>query len=241
MQKDKSKRKFLWIYAVVLFSSAFTVLLLTAFSQLKLSSNIEEYKKKLKENENSIKGFNLSLNSAAEEKRELQKRIEELEKENTGLKSLAAGSSRPDLVNQREERSRQSFDSLLKAETYYKNNQNLSSAKALSNVKEEDLGETAKKKYTYLKSKVYVYAAKDNYRKAKEQLTKNNFEKAKNYFEESLAYDETAYYEENTLFYLALVSSKFNETDKVKQYADRLKAKYPKSEYIEKVEKLNKE
>ncbi len=235
MQKDKNKRKFLWIYAVVLFASAFTVLLLTAFSQLKLSSNIEEYKKKLKEHENSIRGFNLSLNSAAEEKRVLQKKIEELEKENTSLKSLAAGSSRPDLINQRLERSRYSFDSLLKAETQYKNDQHLSSAKALHNVYEEDLGENAKKKYTYLKSKVYVYAAKDYYRKAKEQLAKNNFEEAKKFFEESLAYDETAYYEENTLFYLALVSSKLNESDKVKQYANQLKAKYPNSEYVEKV------
>lgn len=45
MSNNKSERKTVWIYAVILFTSVFVVLLLTAYSQIKLNTNINKYQK----------------------------------------------------------------------------------------------------------------------------------------------------------------------------------------------------
>ena len=238
MNKENSKKKFLWIYAVVLFASAFTVLLLTAFSQLKLNNHMEEYKKKLSERENSIREFNLNLSSVAQEKKSLKQKVEQLELENNQLKSVTTGNNNIQLINQRLERSKQSFDFLLKAEGFFeKDNYNLC-AQTLRNVVVEDLGAQARQKYLALKPKAYLHAMKDYYSKGREQMRQNNYLKAKEYFEQSLAYDETKYYEENSLYYLALLSSKLKQVDLLKHYSETIIKEYPNSEYIEKVKNL---
>lgn len=238
MEEQKNNRKYLWIYAVILFASAFTVLLLTAFSQTKLNNNIEEYKTKLKENESNIKGINLSLNSAAQEKKNLQKRIEELELENNNLKSLTTGTSGMDVPNQIRENSKQSFDSFLDAKEKYDNGDLLSCAQDIRKVNEGDLGAKAKESYSRMKDKAYLYATKEYYRKGKELLKNNDFLKARSCFEESLSYDVSQYYEENTYYFIGYTSQKLKDPDRVKQCEEFLTKKYPNSEFIEKLNNL---
>ncbi len=240
MDKEKNKRKYLWVYAVVLFSSAFVVLIITALSQVRLNSNIEEYKSKLAEHENSINKFNLSLSSAAQEKDALRERINQLEKENDSLKSVVAGGGSPSLLEQRLERSRQSFDNLLKAESLYEAEDLVDCARALSKVSEEDLGSLSKEKYRQLKGKVYLHATKELYRIGKEYYSQKEYLKARECFEESISFDNTQYFEENSLYFLALISNKLKEPEKMKEYADTLQKKFPDSEYIEVLANLSK-
>lgn len=237
MEKNKNSKKFLWIYAAVLFLSAFAVLLLTAFSQVKLSNNMDEYKRKLSERDNSIKEFSINLNSAAEEKTLLKQKLKQLEDENNNLKGVTNELGDFSTVKQRIERCRKSFDLLLHADNCYKQEKYVSCAEALKEIFVEDLGDQGAKRYSYLKAKVYLFAVKDFYKRGKEQMVLKNYLKSKDYFEKSLSFDETRYYEENTLFYLAFLSNKLKDQDKLKQYTQILTEKYPKSEYIEKIKK----
>ncbi len=241
MDKEKNKRKYLWIYAVVLFSSAFVVLIITAFSQVRLNDNIEEYKSKLAEHENSINRFNVSLSSAAQEKEALRQRISQLEKENDSLKGITTDGGRPSLLEQRLERSRQSFDNLLKADALYGDRDLLACARALSKVNEEDLGSRSKERYQQLKDKVFLYATKELYRRGKEYYSEKEYLKAREHFEESISYDNTQYYEENSLYFLVRISNNLKEHEKMKEYADTLEKKFPNSEYIEMIADLSKQ
>lgn len=235
LENNKDKRNFLWIYTVILFSSAFIVLFLTGLSQVRLANNIEEYKKKLKEHEKSIQGFNLSLNSASKENWSLRQKIELLEKENSSLKSIIEDLNKLKLIQSQLERSKLSFDLLLKATDFFKKGDYVSCAEALRDVFEEDLGQEARKKYKYLKSKVYFYTMKYFYYKGIKEFEKRNYLQAREYFLKSLNYDDTKYFEENSLYYIALISSKLGETEKLRQYANALITKYPNSEYVKRI------
>ena len=234
MDKEKSRRKFLWIYAVVLFASAFAVLLLTAFSQIKLNSNIQEYKTKLNENESKIKHFDLSLTSAEKERNSLLSKIEALEKENSNLKSVTANGGKIDF----NARIKQSNDTLIKADSLYRSGKKVQAAQTLKETSEEDLGEQAKIRYNYLKLQVYQEATKYFYKQAKEQMAINNYIKSKEYFENSLAFDDAKYYEENSLYYLAVLNSKLKDKKALDSAIQKLIVIYPKSAYIEKANKL---
>lgn len=234
MDKEKSRRKFLWIYAVILFASAFAVLLLTAFSQIKLNSNVEEYKKKLSEHDVKIQGFDVSLNSAEKDRASLLSKIETLEKENNNLKSIATNGGNINFLD----KVKKSNDNLIKADSLYRNNKKVLAAQVLKEIGSEDLGEQGKARYNYLKLELYEEATKFYYKQAKKEMAANNYSKAKEYFETSLSFDEMKYYEENSLFYLVLISSKMKDKNMVDSYIQKLKTSYPKSEYIKKAEKL---
>lgn len=235
-EKDK-KRKNLWIYAVVLFLCAFFVLILTAFSQMKLAGNVGEYKDKIKQHEVSLKGYKLNLNTATEERNLLRSKVKQLEEENSNLKGhniLKDSLSSQQIINQ----TKDTFDLLLEADKLYRENKLTSSAEALRNVQVEYLGEKAKTKYNALKRETYLPAAKKFYFDGRKKMENKENAKAVELFEKSLFFDEAKYYEENTLFYITLTSRRLGEAEKVTTYLDMLKKKYPKSEYIEKVEKI---
>lgn len=54
---NKKDKKTVWIYAVVLFTSAFIVLMITAYSQIKVNKNIDYVRDKLGNSEKEKKQF----------------------------------------------------------------------------------------------------------------------------------------------------------------------------------------
>ncbi|MGE5472772.1 MAG: hypothetical protein ACM3UU_00965 [Ignavibacteriales bacterium] len=234
MDKQTNKRKYLWVYAGVLFLSALAVLLLTAFSQMKLTGNIEEYQKKIKDNENSIRDFNINLSSAVGERDALKKRIKELETENLAFKSTAAGTSNQYGLSQKD-KMQEAYENILKADSLFKSGKETESAQALKNVKEEYLGEEALKKLKRLKDSTYLTATKSLYAKGKQEYSKGNFSQAETALKDSLFFDKTAYFEENTLFYLVMVERKQQKPQEAQMFENMLSKKYPKSSYLEKL------
>ena len=60
---NKKGKNTIWIYAVILFTCVFILLLLTGYSQVKFNRNLNEYRNKLisSEEEISISSHNLKL------------------------------------------------------------------------------------------------------------------------------------------------------------------------------------
>lgn len=71
-------KKTIWIYAVILFTSAFIVLLISAYSQMKFKKNANEYSSSNEINNEIRRRIHFSLSSAVDEN-------EKLAKENTEL------------------------------------------------------------------------------------------------------------------------------------------------------------
>jgi hypothetical protein len=233
MENEKNSKKYLWIYAVVLFASAFTVLLLTALSQVKITKNMEALKKQQKENESSMQGVSFSLNTATMEKKTLKQKADALEKENISLRAIAATA---DQAIQAAQRSKESFDYLLEAEKLYKDDEYVKSANLLSKVNPVDLGEIATKKYLKVKSEVYPYTARRYFKAGKFELEAKSYKAAKEDFELAHLFDTINYFEENILYYLANASNKLGEAEKFNSYKTELKNKYPDSEYLKRLE-----
>jgi len=64
---NNNDKKTVWVYAVILFTSAFIVLLITAYSQIKVNKNIDEVRNKLGSTEKEKSNFQMSLSSALAE------------------------------------------------------------------------------------------------------------------------------------------------------------------------------
>jgi hypothetical protein len=67
MAEGKNGKGKVWVYAVVLFTSAFIVLILTAISQIRFNKNIDEYRDQISNKEIEKSKFQLNLNSVLEE------------------------------------------------------------------------------------------------------------------------------------------------------------------------------
>lgn len=223
---------------MVLFLSAFVVLFLTGLSQMRLAGNVEEYKKEITVHENSIKDFNISLNSVEKENETLKKQIETIQNENNSLKEMAAGENNPEALSQKLEREKASFDNLIMAEALYKKGKKVSCAQMIKDVFPEDLGKEAKKKYVYYKNNSFPAAVKYFYSKARGLYINKEYAKAQVDFQEALYFDDAKYYTENTLYYLAAIGKKINDVKSFNHYSSRLLKEYPKSGYNESLKKI---
>jgi cell division protein FtsL len=63
VSENGNGRKAVWMYAVILFSSAFIVLLLTAYSQIKLNKNITRYEGQIHDEKQQNINFKTDLYS----------------------------------------------------------------------------------------------------------------------------------------------------------------------------------
>ncbi|WP_110461101.1 tetratricopeptide repeat protein [Ruminiclostridium sufflavum] len=75
---SKNEKKQIWIYALILFTGAFIVLLLTAYSQVKFQNNISEYQSKLSTEEKAKINVVTDYNAAVKEIDRLTDEVESL-------------------------------------------------------------------------------------------------------------------------------------------------------------------
>jgi cytochrome c-type biogenesis protein CcmH/NrfG len=69
---DNSGKRRLWIYACILFTCIFLILLISAYSQRKFDTNIESYRLKLSEQENQKLESEINLKTAMDEIKKLK-------------------------------------------------------------------------------------------------------------------------------------------------------------------------
>lgn len=79
--ENKNEKKTIWLYAVILFSSAFIVLLLTAYSQMKIKNNANEYQSQILNEKKSKKNVITDLKTAQDENDKLNIELSTLKKE----------------------------------------------------------------------------------------------------------------------------------------------------------------
>ena len=164
MSKNKSDKKTIWVYAVVLFTSAFVVLLLTAYSQIKFNKNIDEYKNRISSEEKQKVNFKTDLSSSIDENKKLKTNNEALTKENSKLKSDIE-KMKDDITNLQQNDKTDKYEALMLAINLYEKGEIEDCAEMLYrlNYSQEMLGEQGYKKYKELVDKTFKPAAEKIY------------------------------------------------------------------------------
>ena len=229
----KDKSRFLWIYCIILFTSALILILVSAVTQQKLSRDMETYREKLSHQEGLFQGAQKSLVTLNKENQILHEKIKELEEKINKLQEEIKQNNE-DIAKLQEQSDmiKISVDNLLKAEEFFKKKQYIESASHLVKVNYELLSEDTKKIYDTFANTVLNQAAFSSYTTGYKKFRNNEIEDAIEHLTMSLQFKKDAYYSDDAMYFLAISYLKQNNTDEAKKTLLQLKEQYPESTYI---------
>lgn len=240
MGDQKRNKKTIWIYAVVLFTSAFIVLLLTAYSQIKFNKNISDYRAELSNKEKEKVNFQMNLNTALDENKKIKAELEDLkgtiEKEDSD--KLNYKNEIEKYVTEKE-KTVAAYETLISAEKEYMKGNVIESAKIL--VKQCDrslLQKEAQDKYKELVEKTVKVASYKLYIEGYSDFKNKRYDGA---IEKLLLSNEMVsddYYSDDCLYFVAYSKYKLGDNEGAKNTFDELKQKYPSSNYIKELDKV---
>lgn len=234
MDDKKNRKSKIWIYAVVLFTSAFIVLLLTAYSQIKLNKNLSNYKDKIFSTEIERNKFQLNFTSAQDTNNKLKEEIEKLKAEKKDITEKYEKSSKEKAQSdENNKNSLQEYNKLSAAQVLYLNENYVDAVLILT--KEIDiklLDDKAKELYTVLLEKTSAKAGSLLYQQGYAFYKKKDYTSAIIKLSQAL---EIAYSDKSAdcwMYYLALSENKSGNSEKAVAYMGSLVSKYPHSAYF---------
>lgn len=228
----KGEKNTIWIYAVILFSCAFMILLLTFYSQEKLQNNTEKLSSKIsvvsKANQQTV----TNLKTARDQNKKLQEEIESLQKQLDEEKKKASDSETT-FKSQIDELSKQnSTDTgVANAVFYYLNKDIVRSADSIVNLDKSTLTGDDIKLYDLIAQKTFYAAAHYYYSRGYNSYSKKNYSDAINMFKKTITFEGVFYFTDDS--YMLMANSYFYNGDKdnAKKAFEELVSKYPESEY----------
>lgn len=227
----------IWVYAVVLFTSAFIVLLITAFSQLRFNKSIENYRLQISDSESEKNKFLINLNSALDQNMKLEQQIKELEEE---LKKLEEKVSELETVNSRlaDERNNvnRAYELLLLAFDDFNKGNFVSCAERLTEINTSYLDDSGRKQYGYLVSRSYTKAAHELYSQGYGYYKKKNYALAVENFRRSLKFASDEYFVDDCYYLLGLSEYMLGNMENAKTAFKTIVEKYPDGSYLDAAE-----
>lgn len=223
----------IWIYAVVLFTSAFIVLLITAFSQIRLNKNIVNYKNQINSQQNEKNKYRLSYANAQELNIKLTSENGELQKENESL-STTVDNLNNDLKNAEENMSMTTsqYEKLSEAQLEYLKGNVVSSAQILLDIKPSVFKERASELFSILSGKAFSDAGKLLFNEGYKLYHKDKYKEAIEKFIVSRKFSTKDDYSDNCLYYLAYAYHKTGNTKLALEFMQSLIKEYPSSSFI---------
>jgi len=237
---NKNIKKTVWLYAVVLFTSAFVVLLLTYYSQLKTDKSLNEYKGRLSNEEKKSLLYQNNLNSALEEKNNLNKEIENLKKQLEEEKNkLKESKEEIEKVRKNYLETMNSYDQLLLSKKEYDNGNYVKSADILlNNCDNNNLNSIGKEMYNKLSFDVFDKAARELYIQGYKSYMQKSYYDSIQKFSDSLNFSKHNYLSDDCYYLRAY--SYLNIGDKVnaKKDFEEILDNYKDSSYIKEVQRI---
>jgi TolA-binding protein len=203
LKEHKKEKVDIWLYAALLFTSAFVVLLLTAYSQIKLNNSIDEYETKIKGEIKQKYVYQYDLKSALLENKKLKANVEELE---TKIKELEDKNSSAKLKDEEKklEGAINFYNILSAAEEEFQKGNLVKSAMLLQTPLDKSiLGDTARKKYDLLYSKVNYKASQGLYNEGYMLYMQKNYRLAAGKLLTSYNISSGEYFSDDCLYFAA--------------------------------------
>jgi len=230
---NKNEKKAVWMYAAILFFSAFIVLLLTAYSQIKLNRNIMEYEDQINNEKQQNINFKLDLATMVKKNEELNEKIAQLEQEILQLKEQ--NSKALEDINQLKKRfssSKDMYENLIFAIEELENDNIINCALILNTKIDASLLDAkGRDMYRYLVDSTYKPASHLLYNQGYQLYLEKDYASAIEKFKTSLELSENEYISDDCLYFIAYSEFRQGNFEKVKEAVNQLLTKYPDSSY----------
>lgn len=238
---SKNEKKQIWIYALILFTGAFIVLLLTAYSQVKFQNNISEYQNKLSSEEKAKINVVTDYNAAVKEIERLTSETESLRK-----KLLETESNLSNEENKRlETESKYSDtivcnDALLTAYEYFNNEDYINCAIKLKyDINVELLSTKSKAIYDNMVLKSYKKASQLLYKEGYKYYKNKKYDEAIQSFTRTIDFaPKDEYFVDDAYFYLAKCYYKTSKYEDAKALIRTFLNDYPNSTFVDSMREL---
>lgn len=229
----ENKKSKIWVYAVILFMSAFIVLLFTAYSQIKLNKNLNDYKNQVYNKETEKNKYQQNFSSAQEMNAKLNEEIDKLKEENKSLKyNLENLKSDKYSIERLDSLENTAMAGLSTALTSYLNGNVVECAGLLNGINAAYLNTEAMEAYNILKTKVYAEAGKLLFNEGFSLYNRSKFSEAAEKLLLSVQYAPAEAYSDKCLFYLAYSEVKNGNTARGLEHMNDLIKNYPSSKYM---------
>jgi len=230
---EANKKSNIWIYAVILFTSAFLILLFTAYSQIKLNKSLDNYKNQIRSKETEKNEYLQNFTSAQEMNLKLNEEIsslkEEIEKLNDEISLLKNELENKEIMQNKKDNV---MEIILKATAEYVNGNVVGCASILREIDEFELSGVALESFNQLKIKSYSEAGKVLFNEGYSLFNKGKYEEASEKLLLSSEYAPSETFSDKCIYYLAYSElKKGNETTAV-GYMEKLISGYPSSKYL---------
>lgn len=235
MIDKKSNKGKIWIYAVVLFTSAFIVLLLTAYSQIKFNRNILNYQNRISVQETEKKRIMLNYETASKEIDRLLSEVESLNKKNMDSDvQIEQLKQENENLKAQNDKSKVQYEMLITAQDEYMKGNIVICADILSRITNpNDFSSTGLAKYTSLKEKTFKEAALILYKEGYNYYRKKEYSEAEKSFLRSLEFADDEYFSDDCYYLMALSEYKSGDHETAKNHLEALILNYNESNYAD--------
>ena len=230
---NDNKKSKIWVYAVVLFTSAFIVLLFTAYSQIKMNQNLSDYKSLVYNKETEKNKFQQNFSSAQEMNAKLNEEIKMLQEENSQLKDDITELKNKQIgVEENLKVKSTAADELSNAITSYLNGKVIESAGLLKSIDADSLDEKAFQTYRTLLFKSHAEAGQLLLDEGFALYNKAQYSEATEKLRLSYQYAPAQSFSDKCLFYLAYSEVKGGNTITALEHMNLLINNYSSSKYM---------
>lgn len=240
VSENKNNKTNIWIYAVVLFTSAFIVLMLTALSQIKFNKYINDYKYQIFTKEDEKNRFKSNLNLALEENVRLKAEVEFLKDEISDLnKKLKETEDEQDKLKEDYNNIINTYKVLLTAQKEYEKGNYIGCAEMLAgDIKPDMLDDQSRERYQFLVDNTYKKAAYEFYKQGYKYFKQKIYPDAEMMFSKSLIFADNEYFSDDSCYFLAIIAYKNGDKESARSHIGKLLSKYPKSNYVDEAKEL---
>ncbi len=233
MANKKNVKSKIWVYAVVLFTSAFIVLLITAYSQIKMNRNIVDFRNQISNQQNEKNKYQLNFATAQEMNNKLTEENEKLKADNESLQE-AVNKANSDIqaANDSTGKKLGEYEKLSAAQEAYIKGDIVASARILKSIDVLQFNEKAKASYEFLSEKALLEAGKQLFDEGYKLYSKGDYNAALEKLTLSRELSPKADYSDNCLYYLAYAQQRTGNTAAAVTNMKLLLNEYPESSFI---------
>lgn len=230
---NENKKAKIWVYAVILFTSAFIVLLLTAYSQIKLNKNLSDYKSQVYSKESENKKVQQNFSSAQEMNQKLNDEIKKLQEENNLLKANISGMEAEKAnIDEKNKARIAAEDSLANALNAYLNGNVIECAGLIDSIDSPSLEGKTLETYKALSVKAKADAGKNLFDEGYALYESSKYADAAAKLLLSHQYAPSEAFSDKCLFYLAYSELRLDNKVAAVDHMSKLIYSYPESKYL---------
>ncbi len=229
----ENKKASIWLYGVILFTSAFIVLLFAGYSQIRINKDLNDYKSQVFNTESEKNEYLRNFASAQEMNVELNKEISLLKEENAALNKEIDDLTDKNAILQETLRYRQeASDNFSKVISIYLDGDVIRTVEQLKAVDVAKLDQMTAETFKKLEEKVMAEAGKKLFDEGISLYERAKYTEAAEKLLLSFQYAPKAEFSDKCLYYLAYAHMRTGNKEAALEHMNQLVLEYPQSKYM---------